>query len=207
MIRDLARKGFAVNHLVTACGTCRDSLERLDLPKQFPELVQTDVTQLVLPRLAAKGAQNTIVVKPEGDILCHGACHCEWAGVHRVKGQQQMAAALGEFAGCHITLQTGCCGESGTGAVTSPAIFNVLRARKQGALQNVFDAGYGNKPILVGCPSCKIGIGRCCINLKHGKQPVLHTTEWLAGLLDGEDRRQSFCKKINETRGDVRIIC
>ena len=38
------------------------------------------------------------------------------------------------------------------------------------------------------------------------KRPVLHAAEWLAGLLDGEDRRQTFRKKVNETRGDIRII-
>ena len=40
----------------------------------------------------------------------------------------------------------------------------------------------------------------------HDKRPVLHVAEWLAGLLDGEDRRQSFRKKANETRGEIRII-
>jgi hypothetical protein len=36
--------------------------------------------------------------------------------------------------------------------------------------------------------------------------PVLHVAEWLAGLADGEDRRQSFRKKAGETKGDVRVI-
>lgn len=40
----------------------------------------------------------------------------------------------------------------------------------------------------------------------HDKRPVLHVMEWLAGLLDGEDRRQSFRKKVNETRGEVRVV-
>ena len=60
-------------------------------------------------------------------------------------------------------------------------------------------------PVVVGCPSCKIGIARCLINM-HDKHPVLHVAEWLAGLVDGEDRRQSFRKKVNETRGDVRVV-
>lgn len=37
-------------------------------------------------------------------------------------------------------------------------------------------------PILVGCPSCRIGIARSLIRM-HRRHPVLHTTEWLAGLL------------------------
>ena len=60
-------------------------------------------------------------------------------------------------------------------------------------------------PVLVGCPSCKIGIGRCLINL-HDKRPVLHVAEWVAGMIDGEDRRQSFRRRANETRGDVRVV-
>ena len=60
-------------------------------------------------------------------------------------------------------------------------------------------------PVVVGCPSCKIGIARCLINM-HDKHSVLHVAEWLAGQIDGEDRRQSFRKKVNETRGDVRVI-
>ena len=59
--------------------------------------------------------------------------------------------------------------------------------------------------MLVGCPSCKIGIGRCLINLGEKRQ-VLHVAEWLAGLIDGEDRRQSFRKRVNETRGELRVV-
>ncbi|MDO5484558.1 MAG: (Fe-S)-binding protein, partial [Desulfovibrionaceae bacterium] len=108
------------------------------------------------------------------------------------------------FGGVAVQLSPGCCGESGMGAMTSPQIYNMLRARKQERLQDAFADGYDG-PVVVGCPSCKIGIGRCCINLRD-KRPVLHLTEWLAGLLDGEDRRQSFRKKINETRGEIRSV-
>lgn len=90
------------------------------------------------------------------------------------------------------------------GAVTSPQIYNLLRARKQERLAKEFAGGYAG-PVVVGCPSCKIGIARGLINM-HDKRPVLHVMEWLAGLLDGEDRRQSFRKKVNETRGEVRVV-
>ena len=89
------------------------------------------------------------------------------------------------------------------GAMTSPDIYNLLRSRKQIRLAEAF--GECDGPVIVGCPSCKIGIGRCCINLRD-KRPVLHTVEWIAGQLDGEDRRQSFRKKVNEVRGEVRVI-
>lgn len=88
--------------------------------------------------------------------------------------------------------------------MTSPQIYNLLRSRKQERLGKAFDNGYDG-PVVVGCPSCKIGIARSLIKM-HDKRPVLHVAEWLAGLLDGEDRRQSFRKKANETRGEIRII-
>ena len=35
---------------------------------------------------------------------------------------------------------------------------------------------------------------------------MLHVLEWLANQVDGEDRRQRFRRRANETRGDVRIV-
>lgn len=197
MIRGLAKSGFACRWLVTACGSCRDGMERLNMTEMFPELELRDVTQLVLPRLERPAAG----AKP---MLYHGACHCEWAGVHKIKGRRQLAQALEAFGGSSVKISEGCCGESGMGAMTSPAIYNLLRQRKRAGLEEIFAGGYDG-PVLVGCPSCKIGIGRTLLAM-HDKRPVLHIAEWLAGQLDGEDRRQSFRKKVNETRGDVRVV-
>lgn len=197
MIRGLAKSGFACRWLVTACGSCRDGMERLNMSEMFPELELRDVTQLVLPRLERPAAG----AKP---VLYHGACHCEWAGVHKIKGRRQLAQALEAFGGSSVKISEGCCGESGMGAMTSPAIYNLLRQRKRAGLEEIFAGGYDG-PVLVGCPSCKIGIGRTLLAM-HDKRPVLHIAEWLAGQLDGEDRRQSFRKRVNETRGDVRVV-
>lgn len=201
MIRQLEKRVFKVSYLATTCGTCRDSLERLGLEASFPNLVQQDVVQLVLPKL-----DQTLLHRAENasDILYHGACHCEWAHVHAIKGQNQIVQDLSKLTGYNVRLHQGCCGESGMGSVTSPAIYNLLRERKQKALAQSFQNGYTG-PIVVGCPSCKIGIARCLINL-HEKRNVLHASEWLAGLMDGEDRRQHFRKKVNETRGEIRIV-
>lgn len=205
MLRNLAQQGFACGYLVSACGSCRDGLERLHLEEQFPELRRQDVSQLVLPLLD----KNAILAdaagrRPGGSLIYHGACHCEWADVHKIKGQKQLVKALSEFSGFSISLNPGCCGESGMGAMTSPQIYNQLRSRKQARLGKAFEKGYQG-PVVVGCPSCKIGIARCLIKM-HDKRAVLHAVEWLAGLLDGEDRRQTFRKKVNETRGEVRMI-
>lgn len=210
MLRNLGRQGFDCRWLVTACGSCRDGVERMHMEEAFPGLELQDVSQLVLPRLGNLPKPAPLVKQPETaegrseSLLYHTACHCEWAGVSKIKGQKLLGRALQEFANLPVIASPGCCGESGMGAVTSPGIYNTLRERKKGDLEKHFGNGYQG-PILVGCPSCKIGIGRNLLSM-HEKRPVLHVAEWLAGQIDGEDRRQSFRKKANETRGDIRVI-
>ena len=202
MLRGLAKQGFDCKHMVTACGSCRDGLERLHMETQFPQLTLRDVGQLTLPLLDKEALKAPL---PEGSqVVYHGACHCEWADVHKIKGQKQIIKALGDFSGAKISLNPGCCGESGMGAMTSPDIYNLLRSRKQQRLGEAFEEA-NDAPVIVGCPSCKIGIGRCLINM-HDKRPVMHVVEWLAGQVDGEDRRQTFRKKANEVRGEVRVV-
>ena len=208
MLRNLIKQGFDVRYLATACGSCRDSLARMKLNEQFPQLEQKDVSQIVLPLLQHEGMEAPVA--PGTNVLYHAACHCEWAGVPTLKGQAQLTGALEQLCKVKVSTIPGCCGESGMGAVTSPTIYNLLRARKKERLAQAFEpqpqtgACYAG-PILVGCPSCKIGIARCLIQLKE-KHPVLHVLEWLANQVDGEDRRQRFRRRANETRGDVRIV-
>lgn len=210
MLRNLSRQGFECRWLVTACGSCRDGVERMRMEEAFPDVQVQDVSQLVLPKLsplaqdATKTPPESGAEKMEKSVLYHGACHCEWAGVSKIKGQKLLGNALKEFMDINVMTSTGCCGESGMGAMTSPKIYNTLRERKKGDLQKHIEGGYSG-PVLVGCPSCKIGIGRSLLAL-HDKRPVLHVAEWLAGQIDGEDRRQSFRKKVNETRGEIRVI-
>ncbi len=173
--------GFTVTKLITACGSCREGLERCNNPENGP-LEVMDVTQLALPRLAADPLATSALPSLEGPILYHGACHTEWAGVDRVQGTQLLMNALSSFTGVEIRLCPGCCGESGMGAFTSPAIYNALRERKMHYLEKSLADYAGRNPILVGCPSCRIGIARSLIRLKE-RRPVLHTAEWLAGLL------------------------
>jgi Fe-S oxidoreductase len=203
MLRSLARKDLDCKYLVSACGTCQDSLARLDLQSGFPTLEQKDVAQLVLPLLGKNSLRH--IPEKGSKIVLHASCHCEWPGLHKIKGRKIMADAIADFTGTKVELSPGCCAESGMGAMTSPEIFNILRQRKQKYLAENLVGGY-IEPVLVGCPSCKIGVGRCLINMGRANQPVLHTVEWLAKLMDGEDKRQSFRKKVAETKGGVRII-
>ncbi|MBO4295831.1 MAG: (Fe-S)-binding protein, partial [Desulfovibrio sp.] len=103
-----------------------------------------------------------------------------------------------------LVLSPGCCGESGMGAITSPEIYNRLRERKIKRLKAAMGEAYDGV-FLVSCPSCKIGIARCLINLKR-RNHVVHVAEFLAGVIDGEDRRQSFRRRVQEARGEVRVV-
>lgn len=197
-ITSVREQGFDVQYLVTACGSCRDGIERMELTARLPELVQKDVVQLTLPLLPAPHAPST------EKLIYHGACHCEWAGVPKAKAQPRIVKALSTFSGASLELSTGCCGESGMGAITSPEIYNLLRTRKREALE----ASAQRRPdgVLVGCPSCKIGIGRTLLQL-HDKRPVLHVAEWLCRLLDGGDFwRFEFRRRVNEARGHIRVV-
>jgi Fe-S oxidoreductase len=129
--------------------------------------------------------------------------------VKATKDAGKVARALERLTGASIMLNPGCCGESGAGAYTCPGIYNTLRERKRGNLQSAL-AGYDSEaPILVGCPSCKIGIARTLMTMdaanpargkgqeveqKQGEQPVidthrpvLHNSEWLARKLLGNN--------------------
>lgn len=204
-VKDVRAAGYALEYCVTACGSCRDGLERLELPSLVSEggpLLQQDVLQLTLPRLALESPTFATSVQGE-NIIYHASCHAEWAGVHTIKGQNMLAQALSDFTGAKVKLSPGCCGESGMGAMTSPHIYNVLRSRKSQNLHEL--SAHYDGPIVVGCPSCKVGIGRILLALQD-KRPVLHSTEWLAALLNGPDWRHAFRKKVNESKGDVRVV-
>lgn len=201
LLGELTNKGFKPQYIVTSCGSCRSGLEKHNLGEIYPGLTLTDISQLTLDKLPAPSQKDA---SPETQPLYHASCHAEWAGTHKIKGQKQLVKALEDYSGASVAMCSGCCGESGMGAVASPEIYNPLRERKIANLAAEFEKG-SQGPILVGCPSCKIGIGRSLLKMNE-KRPVLHIAEWLAGQLDGEDRRQTFRKKANETRGDVRVI-
>ncbi len=204
MLRSAQQQGFTVTHIVTSCPTCLDSLERYELGDQFPDIKLLDAGQLVFPILNERNRGQVTPLPAGTRLIYHGSCHCPWAGVHRVKGHQLLMHEVEQFSGARLVLSSGCCGESGTGAMTSPAIYNELRRVKRGNLEGLMGDGYRDV-ILVPCPSCKIGIGRNLLGMKR-KNHVYHVNEFVAGLIDGEDRRQSFRRKVAETKGDLRVV-
>jgi Fe-S oxidoreductase len=216
--------GFDVNMLVTACGSCRESLSRHGLTGPDGRVLpQHDIVQLLIERLPQK--QNLSTER----LIYHSSCHPAWSGVKATKDGGKVARALERMTGASILLNTGCCGESGAGAYTCPQIYNTLRERKRSRLQSAL-AGYASEaPILVGCPSCKIGITRTLMTMDashpaRGKgqtfdaqndqpvidthRPVLHNAEWLAETLLGKNWLSLFKSSISKAEGyeNLRIV-
>ncbi|MBR5882608.1 MAG: FAD-binding oxidoreductase [Mailhella sp.] len=228
-IKTAAEAGFDVNMLVTACGSCRESLMRHGLTDLDGNLLpHNDIVQLLVDRLP-------IIEELPGEdaerIIYHSSCHPAWSGVKATKDAGKVARALERLTGSSILLNPGCCGESGAGAYTCPSIYNTLRERKRGNLQAAL-AGYeSDSPILVSCPSCKIGIARTLMTMdaanpargkgqeveqKQGEQPVidthrpvLHNSEWLARKLLGKNWLNDLKSAgAREAKGDpaVRVV-
>ncbi len=234
-LRALAQKakdlGLPITHVLTACGSCRDGMERHFIPEVFPKIegktVQlSDVAHVLfsvfpscLPASADKqkgqksnGAANghtSAFCSPDAPrrILYHSPCHAEVPGVHKAKAAGIYAKALAEHTGTVVDISPGCCGESGMGAMTSPAIYNKIRSRKAAQLEHDLEAIPSDAPVVVGCPSCKMGISR--IFLQQGtKRRVLHTLEFLAEQLAGPRWSRKFKKllRAGTIQDSVRLV-
>ncbi|MFP4399923.1 MAG: FAD-binding and (Fe-S)-binding domain-containing protein [Desulfonatronovibrio sp.] len=185
-------QGLNPEYVLTSCGTCREGISDYRLKSAQGELVHMDVVQYLLefmPSLSSPGSSEK--------ILYHPSCHAEWTGVNLLKAGEIYARKLENFLGTGIETSPGCCGESGLGALTSPQIYNLIRTRKQEILTEQLPAYSEDQPILVGCPSCKIGISRSLIDLK-SKHKVLHTVEYLARVRLGSKWKADVLKKINK---------
>ena len=206
-IKSAEARGLRISKLITACGSCRDSLHRYDIEDVHGiPLTQMDVIQV----LVSQADECVMCTGKDMHLLYHASCHPEWSGVKAVKGGAAVASALEKISGAKISISQGCCGESGTGAYSSPGIYNALRERKKMRLEKSLPIYEPETPILVGCPSCKIGVGRTLLGLSEAghtelaKHTVLHSTEWLAERMFGENWMQNLKKeaiKVDTTTG------
>jgi FAD/FMN-containing dehydrogenase/Fe-S oxidoreductase len=212
--RKAGESGYPVSRALTSCGSCRDGLERHLLPGIFgaagndalrPEarpFSSLDVAQFLLEALPALGSAGR-----GAPVLYHAACHTEWAGANKKKAASIYAGAINEFAGLNLKISAGCCGESGLGAMSSPDIYNRLRERKIADLKLRLAGTEAGAPVLVGCPSCKIGIGRALLQMRE-ERPVLHTVEYMAQRVFGSAWKARCRKLIRNAASDgaVRIV-
>ncbi|MDD6088522.1 MAG: FAD-binding protein [Desulfovibrionaceae bacterium] len=202
--------GLHVTHLLTACGSCREGIEKhgnfWNDESEHEPLALMNVMQFALPRLS-EGEEPLF----EGDAVYHVSCHAEWSGIHRVKGIKTQKSALEKFSGAALHLSAGCCGESGMGAIASPLVYNPLRKRKSESLSRMLADLPAETPVLVGCPSCKIGISRILMTNRLSN-PVGHVTEWAASLLFsstwGKNWYRMFRRRLksSESSGGIREI-
>ncbi len=175
-LKKAEQHNLEILNIVAACGSCRDSLARHHLIYNDKPLEYQDCIQFLVDKL-----EMTKVHENE-NFLYHASCHPEWENVKAITGGGKVAKALEKLTGSTVTINTGCCGESGTGAMSAPKVYNAIRERKAKNLKEVLPQYDKNQPIIVGCPSCKIGIARTLINLKDTR-PVIHSSEWLANSL------------------------
>ena len=214
-LRQLAQQaqeqGYPIGTVLTACGSCRDGMERHFIPEVFPknddeQVKLSDVTYFLLansPNLQEQG----LPMAESGTLLYHSPCHAEVPGLHKAKAAGIYAAKLGAFTGRDVKLSPGCCGESGMGAMTSPAIYNKIRNKKAAQLSRDMENLVESTPVIVGCPSCKMGLTRILMNGRE-KRRVLHTLEFFAEHLLGERWQKKFRKIIKHSavNDNVRIV-
>lgn len=193
LLNKAREQGFAVSRLITACGSCREALRDYDLPAANGALLtRQDALQFALQRLEHLSPPR---VSAHGEILYHASCHSEWSGMDGIKSGQAYAKALAGHLNAPVRISPHCCGESGLGAMTSPDIYNKLRRRKIDQLREDLGHGTSSGPVLVGCPSCRIGLTRCLKELGERRE-VLHAVEYLVELAAGKDWKRKVRDRI-----------
>jgi FAD/FMN-containing dehydrogenase/Fe-S oxidoreductase len=213
-LRALAKKtealGYPVTRVLTACGSCRDGMERHFVSDIFPKANGEPVCLNDMTGFLFSTAGLHFPADGNGGVqhlLYHTPCHTQSPDVNKVKADGLYANALAEHTGSKVTISSGCCGESGMGAISSPLIYNKIRARKAAGLDGNLAALPGEAPVIVSCPSCKMGLTRILMG-KKSKRPVLHTLEYLAERLAGPNWSRKFKKLLRSStsQGDLRLV-
>jgi FAD/FMN-containing dehydrogenase/Fe-S oxidoreductase len=195
-------EGVKPQAVLTACGTCRETLSGYETEIIAGDKIpHYDVAQYLLTRMPGREAAG---MQPADRLVYHAACHAEWEGVPLAKASEMYRQAIADLTGSRVDISPGCCAESGLGAMTSPDIYNAIRLRKQEQLhKDLGGAPSETQPILVGCPSCKVGIKRCLLRMGR-KQTVFHTLEYLAAVWEGPKWRKTFRKALAKARQEGR---
>ncbi|MDR2161064.1 MAG: FAD-binding oxidoreductase [Desulfovibrio sp.] len=194
-LRLLAQKAremdLPLSRFLTSCGTCLNGMRRHFLPPPALDgtpLEMDDAAHFLFSHL------SPFPQDAASPLLYHTPCHGELPDISPVKGHSLYAADLARFTGAPVAISPGCCGESGLGAISSPAIYNRIRAKKRARLDADLSDLADEAPILVSCPSCKLGLQRILLP-RHEEKRVLHTLEYLAALALGP-RWTRLCKRI-----------
>jgi len=191
LIQRASNKGVNLEAVVTSCGTCRASLEQYDLDNSLSQPLELyDIIQYIYPRI------QEITPKQLNDkLIYHSSCHSAWTNIPQNEAGEKYSNDLEAILGTEVEASPNCCAESGLGALTSPEVYNRLRQRKKNTLEEELEDYPEDQPILVSCPSCKIGISRV-LHTMGKKNQVMHTLEYLAYLIGGSDWKNDFVNKL-----------
>ncbi len=185
--------------ILTSCGTCREAILSYGLEHFIDSDIEfKDITQYLIENYINRGMALYFreKIKPEF-LVYHQACHIEWTGVPKLKANEVYKQALERLFKIPVRLSPGCCGESGLGAITAPGVYYTIKKKKQRQLDKDLDRYPQGLPILVGCPSCKVGLSRILPRVDDTRE-VLHIVEFLSHLIGGKGWKKELKHLINK---------
>ncbi|MDL2279682.1 FAD-binding oxidoreductase [Desulfovibrio sp. OttesenSCG-928-G11] len=201
-----AERAFPVSAVLTACGTCRDGLERHFLSEVLPRVNGAPVSLedafaflcKTLPALNGQGFDGPLPDR----LPYHASCHSAKTAINKANAGRLYARSIAAHTGAKIRVSAGCCGESGMGAACSPAIYNKLRAKKVARLTMDLHDLPLDSPLLVSCPSCKMGLKRILMNSQglEKRRQVLHILEFLAEQTAGRGWRRKCARLLGKSK-------
>ena len=128
--------------VLVTCGTCRESLIRMDI---------ADIFSAPVMDAAAFAIAAGFETRRFPHCLYHRPCHDSLDG--------QGEAILNKMGADPVVAVPHCCSESGTLALSRPDIAAAMLDRKQSALDEIGMTGDGHL-MLTNCPACITGLGR-----------------------------------------------
>ncbi len=185
--------GLIPDTVLTSCGTCREGLKEYHLETLTFPVKHKDLAQYLFEEIKSLPQEK----QQNGPVLFHAACHAEWSGVKADKAGEKYRTAIARFTGHDTRLSPGCCGEAGFGAVSSPKVYNKLRAKKQKNLACELEDYPKDMPVLVGCPSCFMGINRSLITMQDSHK-ALHVIHYLAQLTAGKKWKKMLLEALED---------
>jgi FAD/FMN-containing dehydrogenase/Fe-S oxidoreductase len=135
-----------------SCGTCKESLEELDIQSIFKCKIQ-DISKFIL-----KINKNISIPK---DSYYHAPCHDSLSG----KGVKILTKNNNH----QVKSIPCCCSEAGTMAISRPDISSAMLERKGKTIESYTGSNKISNKILTNCPSCIQGLSK---NKSSGLTPV-----------------------------------
>jgi len=175
-----------IKTVIVSCGTCMDQLLKYQFDKIFPGCRLLDIHEYLLEKgVKLEGVSGT-------RYLYHEPCHTP------MKTYQSMQV-VNELMNTEVKLNDRCCGESGTWALSNPAIATQVRSRKEeemikGTDELRADGFTGEIKVLTSCPACQQGLSR--YNEDAGSSTDYIVVE-MANHLLGKNWQADYVQKAN----------